>query len=212
MFKKRHFIFAGILAIIVVLPILSYLSIKSGAEVRRNVHASAIYDSIGTTFPPYYFISHRGDTITSERMRGKVIVLEMFSAKCKDDPEKATHPLFELQEDYNSKTLSLRFISLITDSDFIASDLEEYATRYAARDQWHIVYDTATTINPVIESYNQYLQKKGIENSNLSCPENVLLIDKNGIVRGCYNIFDTHEFSDLYNDILFVIDKNYESQ
>lgn len=210
--KKRHFIFAGILAIIIVLPILSYLSVKSGAEVRRNVHASAMYDSIGYTFPNYYFISHRGDTITSERMHGKVIVLELFSAKCKDDPEKITHPLFELQEDYNTKTLSLRFISLITDSVYTNTDLEEYATRYAARDQWHVVNDTNTILNPVPESYNQYLQKKGVENSNLSCPENVLLIDKNGIVRGCYNIFNEQQYADLYNDILFLIDKKYESQ
>lgn len=211
MFRKRHFIFAGILAVLIVLPLISYLVVKSGAEIRKNIRPSNIYDTVGIALPAYYCISQRGDTIDSERMQGKVIVLELFSASCSHSGI-LKHPLFELQEDYNNKTLKLRFVSVITDSVYGQGDLEKYANRYAARDQWHVVYETPEAHNALVQAFNRYLEKKDVKNLNHSCPENVLLIDKRGIIRGCYDIFDKREFSDLYNDILYLIDVNYESQ
>ena len=207
MFKNRYFIFAGILAIIILLPLISYLSVKSGAEIRRNAQPSERLDSVGIPFPNYFFISQRGDTITTERMHGKVLVFELFSASCADDTAKERHPLFELQEDYNGKTLSLRIISLITDSVFTADQLTHYSTRYAAREEWHVVYNAALHDSTLIQSYAQYLHKKDVSNINQSCPENVLLIDKSGVIRGCYNILDETQYNDLYKDVLYLIDR-----
>lgn len=207
MFKKKHFVFAGILAIIIVLPLISYLLVKSGADIRKNAQPSSRLDAQGVAFPSYYFISQRGDTITTDRMQGKVVVLELFSATCKDSGYKERHPLFELQEDYNAKTLRLRIISVIMDSVNTMADLNHYAERFAAREEWHVVQDTIAGSDPVLAAYEMYLQKNDIVNANSSCPENVLLLDKNGMVRGCYDILNEQQFSDLYNDVLYLIDK-----
>ncbi|MFN3939621.1 MAG: SCO family protein [Chitinophagales bacterium] len=206
--KKKYFVFAGILIIIVVLPLISYLLVKKGYDLRVNATYSQRFDSAGTTqLPDYSFLSHRGDTISSTNMQGKVLVIELVSKNCADDSLKLRHPLFELQEDYKNKTRRLRILSVITDSVFNTAELQAYASRFAARDEWHVLGGAISTLNPVLRFYENYLQEKNIGNANLLCPENVLLIDKEGIVRGAYNIYSPQEFSDLYNDVLYLIDK-----
>lgn len=208
MLKKRYFVFAGILIVIIVLPLISYLLVKKGYTLRVNATHSQRFDPESTEqLPQYYFLSHRGDTISSTTMQEKVLVIEFFSKNCINDPAKQRHPLFELQEDYKNKTLRLRILSVLTDSVYETNELQTYASRYAARDEWHVLGDTISSLNPIINFYEYYLQKKNLRNTNLLCPENVLLIDKTGIVRGAYNINSQQEFSDLYNDVLYLIDR-----
>lgn len=208
MFKKRYFVFAGILIVIIVLPLISYLLVKKGYDLRVNATHTLKFDPKSTEqLPPYFFLSHRGDTINSVTMQEKVLVIEFFAKDCIEDPSKQRHPLFELQEDYKNKTLRLRILSIMTDSVFETNALQAYASRYAARDEWHVLGDTISTLNTLVSFYENYLQNKNIRNTNLLCPENVLLVDKTGIVRGAYNINSQQEFSDLYNDVLYLIDR-----
>lgn len=193
------------LAIIVVLPLGSLFFLKEGFAIRNEAPASEqLFQTNLQQIPDYFSVSHRGDTITKTRMLNKVCILNFISYNCSDANDATCRKLFEIQEDYYGKTKAFRIISpTIQPATDLTQQLNWMAERYAAREIWHFI-NTGDTITPPL--YDWCVKKGGLE-TDLSCPKFVYLVDGEGNLRGCYNPLDEKQFHDLYNDVLYLINK-----
>ncbi len=194
------------IVLLVVLPLISYLVVKKGADIRKNATYSAFLKNSQVDLPPVTLISHRGDTITNAVLEGKVSVLELIDHTSVDLTNER-HPLFELQEAYKGKTISLRMLSVWSDSTVEAtvSLLNFFATRFAVRENWHVLSGNGsdTLKMTIADLYNENLTLDGDD----FFPNSVYLINKEGKFCGSYNPMNKVEFDALFNDVLYLIDQ-----
>jgi len=198
------------LTIILVLPLIALLLLRQGFETRRDApHSSRLLANDLVNIPAYNGISFRGDTITSRRMQGKVTVLHFTSASCVPVIDSLMRSLYEIQADYYGKTLSLRIITntLEPEKDD-ANDMRLLSERYAGREIWHFIRATDSS---GIRLFNWCLAESKIFNTgmetDLNCPQLVFLTDGDGKFRGAYDLRQKQQFHDLYNDILYLVNK-----
>ncbi|MBC8173266.1 MAG: SCO family protein [Chitinophagales bacterium] len=196
------------LSLVVILPIISVLVMRQGFKARMNAKPSGLFSESSISIAPYSFISQRGDTISSERMLDKVCVIEFFSNDCYRQRYDGEHPLFVLQEDYKGKTIALRILSIPLDDSVQANkELQEYSSRYAAREMWHVLGGDTTDAKNMFRNCLSFAEKNNMEERNFNCPQFVYLINKQGKICGAYDPADTEQFSGLYTDVLYLIDK-----
>lgn len=210
MAKKRGRVWAIVmLLIIVVLPLFSVLFLREGFKIREEAPASArLLSDNAAQIPVYHTISHRGDTITKQRMLNKVCVVDFASYSCGTANDARERKLFEIQEDYYGKTKAFRIIThtLQPETDK-TPELTLMAERYAAREIWHFVgAEDSSSINLFQFARNKFKNSPSFETDTI-CPRLVYLVDGDGLLRGCYDPLDENQFHDLYNDILFLINK-----
>ncbi len=210
MINKRGRVWAIVmLAIIVVLPLFSVLFLKEGFKIREEAPASdRLVEADQFSIPDYFTISHRGDTITKKRMLDKVCVLDFASYSCGTSNDPRERKLFEIQEDYYGKTKALRFLTHTLQPETDKTDqLRTMAERYAAREIWHFVGDTGTSSLQLHTFCKNTFEKQGVNETDSLCPQLVYLVDGDGYLRGAYDPLDEKQFHDLYNDILYLVNK-----
>lgn len=194
------------IVLLVVFPLISYLVVKKGADIRKNATYSSFLHPSKEGIPPLELISHRGDTITNKVLKGKVSVLE-FIDHTSVDLTNERHPLFELQEAYKGKTLSLRMLSVWSDSTVTATVglLNFFATRFAVRENWHVLSGAGIDAlqHSIAALYNENLTLSGDD----FFPHSVYLINKEGKFCGAYDPMNKAEFDALFNDVLYLIDQ-----
>ncbi len=210
MAKKRRRVWVFVmLLIIVVLPLFSVLFLKEGFKIRDEAPASArMLTDDAQPIPAYHTISHRGDTITKKRMLDKVCLIDFASYSCGTTNDARERKLFELQEDYYGKTKAFRIIThtLQPQSD-LTPQLTLMAERYAAREIWHFVSGIDSSSISLFNFANNSFKNSPSFETDTVCPELVYLVDGDGMLRGAYNPLDENQFHDLYNDILFLVNK-----
>ncbi|MFI5171082.1 MAG: hypothetical protein ACHQFW_01760 [Chitinophagales bacterium] len=210
MVKKRGRLWVAVmLVIIVVLPLISVLFLKQGFNTRAEAPASnRLIVTDLQQLPDYFSISHRGDTITKSGMGNKVCVIDFETYSCGTLNDDKARKLFEIQEDYYGKTKGFRIIShTLHPVEDQQPQLAIMAERYAAREIWHFVNSPDSSGNKLFIATNNYFQKSSITETDSVCPRLVYLVDGLGNIRGAYDPLDEQQFHDLYNDILYLLNK-----
>jgi len=206
--RGRVWVFVMLL-IIVVLPLFSVLFLKEGFKIRDEAPASnRMLTENAQPIPVYHTISHRGDTITKKRMLDKVCLIDFASYSCGTTNDARERKLFELQEDYYGKTKAFRIIThTLQPQTDLTPQLILMAERYAAREIWHFVGAIDSSSIALFNFANNNFKNSPSFETDTVCPELVYLVDGDGILRGAYNPLDENQFHDLYNDILFLVNK-----
>ncbi len=200
------------IVIILGLPLITVFFLKEGFKIREEVSASdLLYADSTIALPDYQLISHRGDTITKNRMLGKVCVLDFISYSCGKSIDDKQRLLFELQEDYYGKTKGFRVLSatLTPEQDSIRQ-IRLMSERYAGREIWHFLRSDDSTAVQLFQFCKS--SSKNNSDTDLFCPGFVYLIDGNGNVRGSYDPMVKNQYDALYKDILFLINQLYAEE
>ncbi|MEZ5014307.1 MAG: SCO family protein [Chitinophagales bacterium] len=207
--KKGRLWVTIILIIILVLPFIAFLMLKEGWKVRTSAPASSrLIEQPTILIPDYQSVSHRGDTITEDRMHGKVCILSFNSGSCGKNFDAEGRKLFEIQEDYYQKTIHFRNITFTLDpQQDDTRTMRIMAERYAARETWHFVRCTDKSDSLVLDKCYTLLKNNGVQETDPACPAFVYLVDNDGYLRGFYDPLDEQQFHDLYNDILFLLNR-----
>ncbi|MBK9506123.1 MAG: hypothetical protein WBP31_04570 [Chitinophagales bacterium] len=210
MANKRGRVWAIVmLTIIVVLPLISVIFLKEGFKIREEAPASSrmIIDN-PPQIPDYFTVSHRGDTITKKRMLNKVCVMDFSTYSCGTSNDARERKLFEIQEDYYGKTKALRLISHTLNPELDqTTQIVSMAERYSAREIWHFVRTDDSSSFKFHDFSKNIFEKTGAIETDTLCPQLVYLVDGDGFLRGAYDPLIESQFHDLYNDILFLINK-----
>ena len=207
--KKGRLWVAVMLFMIVILPLISVFLLQKGFKVREEAPASSrLIQTDLQQIPDYFTISHRGDTITKQKMHNKVILLDFASYSCGTTNDARERKLFEIQEDYYGKTKAFRILThTLQPAQDLTPQLKLMAERYAAREIWHFLSDPDSSSIKLFDFCNKNTNNITFSETDYACPRFVYLIDGAGNLRGVYDPLDVKQNQDLYNDILFLLNK-----
>lgn len=176
--------------------------------VRKNARASTYIQETAVSLPDQKYVSQRGDTLTPSLLKGKVVIVE-FIRSGSDTLTDERHPLFEIQESYEGKTLNLRIMSLWADSTApaTAADLSFFGSRFAVRDFWLVAAcnDVSKVSASIAKAFQ--LPENFLSDSNFFFPKTVYVLNKEGHWCGIYRVQDQKEYDALFSDILYLIDQ-----
>jgi protein SCO1 len=213
------------LLLAIVLPLTGYFIVKQFSD--RNVHMPGryFYDSVTVTekngrvktdtiwhsVKNMAFTNQLGKTVTLDSLKGKILVIDFFFSRCPTICPGMAKSMKKLQGSFtNSKDSIVQFISISIDPEHDSvPQLRKFANRYTSNhDSWWFV--TANKKDIYDFALNEL--KASVADADVDTAfihtENFFLLDRDRVVRGWYNGFDTVKQAKLVSDIpLLMLEK-----
>ena len=221
------------LSIVVLLPLLSYLLVKSFSEdavvmprryfadtvINKVVNGKSTTDTVWHSLANITLVNQLGDTVSLDQIKGSIIVADFFFTRCPSICPTLTANMKELQDamkmkDFRRKIDSsyVRFLSFSVDPERDSVEaLRRYADRYAINhDTWWMLTGPKKTIYDfALNELKLGLQDGEGVDSNFIHTEKFVLIDRDRVVRGYYNGLDSAAMSRLAEDLtLLMLEKD----
>jgi protein SCO1/2 len=221
------------LCIAIALPLISYLLVKHyGDEAvvmpRRFYEDSIITkitdgketsDTIWHQAKNISLINQLGDTVTLDRLKGKIIVIDFFFTHCGSICPTLTRNMKKMQDAVKHQdnikyadTSFVQFLSFSVDPERDSAPvLKKYADKYGVNhDTWWMLTGPKKTIYDFafeelkVDKYNDDpIDSSFVHTSRFT------LLDKDRVVRGYYNGLDDTSLSKLGSDmVLLMLEKD----
>ncbi|MBC7887941.1 MAG: SCO family protein [Ferruginibacter sp.] len=214
------------LLIAVVLPLTSYYIVKYYSSNAIHMPRRYFYDSVAViekngktatdtiwhSVNNMTFVNQLGKTVTLDSLKGKILVVNFFFSRCPTICPGMARSMKRLQNSFvKSNDSIVQFISISIDPEHDSiPQLRKFADRYTNNhDSWWFVNGDKKEIYDF--ALNEL--KASIADTNVDTAfihtENFFLLDRERVVRGWYNGFDTLKQARLVNDIpLLMLEKN----
>jgi protein SCO1/2 len=222
----------------ILVPLASYLIVKSASENAVAMPARYYYDSVitkmkdgkevtDTLWHPVSNIvltNQLNHTVSLDQLKGKVIVADFFFTHCPSICPTLTANMRKLQDALRKKdemklldTSFVQFISLTVDPERdSAVVLKKYADKYGVNpDLWWLLTGSKKSIYDFAlnELKMGIADGEGVD-SNFIHTQKMVVLDKDHVVRGYYDGLDSVALGKLAKDIVFIMlekDKKYVS-
>lgn len=162
-------------------------------------------DTTYHTVGPFSFTDQEGNTINQDSVKGKIRIVNFFFARCKGVCPKMNRNLVMVFDKYQNSP-DIVFISHTVDPENDSAQvLKEYARMMDVKyGRWFFVTGRYADIAHI---QNQYLLPKADGNSldQIAHSQNLMLVDKQGRVRGAYDGLKTNEVLKLKEDIKLLL-------
>jgi protein SCO1 len=221
------------LCIVALLPVVSYLIVKSASDnavvmprhyfpdslINKIVDGKTYTDTVWHRLDNISLINQLGDTVSLDDIKGSIIIADFFFTRCPSICPTLTKNMKELQDamkmkDYRRKIDSsyVRFISFSVDPERDTVEaLKRYADKYAVNHDtwWFLTGDKKKIYDYALNELKLGLQDGNGVDTNFIHTEKFVLIDKNRNVRGYYNGLDSASMSKLAEDLtLLMLEKD----
>ena len=206
------------LMLAIVMPLTGYWMVKYYGERDMQMPRRYFYDSVAvnenngktTTDTIWHkvktinFVNQLGKTVTLDSLKGKVLVIDFFFTHCPTICPALARSMKRLQDSFKGDNDSIvQFLSISIDPEHDSVEaLRTFANRYTSNhDSWWFLTGNKKDI------YNFALNelKASVADANIDTAfihtENFFLLDRDRVVRGWYNGFDTLEQARLVRDI-----------
>jgi protein SCO1 len=170
-----------------------------------------IYDTAWHHVSNLEFTNQFGKKVSFADLKGKIIVLDFFFTRCPSICPRLAKAMKKLQNSFVKNDSIVQFISISVDPvhDSVP-ELRKWAERFNVDpDSWWVLTGNRDSIYHFAISEI----KADIADSNVDTAfihtENFFLLDKQRVIRGWYNGFDTSEQKKLVRDIpLLMLEKD----
>lgn len=194
----------GILIGILVIPALIFLFLKFFGQNYYDLpylfpkiddYGNAVVKDGDTVFhqiPRFELLDKDGKPFTTDKIKDKIYVADFFFTRCGTICPKLSKSLTRIQEAYQNNS-DVLIVSHTVDPEHDRGEvLQKYAADYKAIDnKWFFVTgDKANIYKLIIEGYKLPVSDSSMLNKPEDAfvhSEKMLLIDKNGFVRGIYD-------------------------
>lgn len=213
------------LMLAIVLPFTGYYMVKYYSEKAVHMPRRYFYDSVAviekngktTTDTIWHqvknmtFTNQLGKTVTLDSLKGKILVIDFFFARCPSICPAMAASMKRLQNSFvNSNDSIVQFISVSIDPEHDSvPQLRQFADRYTNNhDSWWFVRGNKKDIYDF--ALNEL--KASVADVNVDTAfihtENFFVLDRERVVRGWYNGLDTLKQARLVGDIpLLMLEK-----
>lgn len=167
-------------------------------------------DTVFQTIPDFSLIDESGKTFSAKSLKGKIYVASFFFTRCGTICPKITSQLSRVQDTFLGDP-EVQFLSISVDPKFDQPDkLATYAKRFDAnKSQWHFLTGEKKMIYPlVLKGFHVPLADASEYDAAIKNPdetfihsERLVLVDKEGIIRGFYDGTDKKEVDRLLVEI-----------
>jgi protein SCO1/2 len=183
--------------------------IKMGKRLNPRWNESDL-DTIFQTIPTFNLINEKGQSFSSSTLKGKIYVASFFFTRCGTICPKITSQLSRVQDTFNQDP-DLKLISISVDPAFDHPDkLQAYSKRFDANEgQWTFLTGEKKVIYPLIlKGFHVPLADASEYDTAIKNPdetfihsERLVLVDKEGVIRGFYVGTDKKEVDRLLVEI-----------
>lgn len=225
---------AGILLATLLVPALLYLFLRYGTQNHyvlarylpkidsargeplmgkvRLADGSVITDTIYNRIPPFQLINQDGDTVNQSIVKGKIYVADFFFTRCTTICPRISSQLTRVQDIFINNP-DIIFLSHTVDPVHDRPEqLRAYARKYdAVPGKWYFLTGTKAQIYD-LAMHGYYLptvdagMKEGNPDETFIHSEKLVLVDKEGIVRGFYDGTDKEDVDKLVLEIRVLLD------
>jgi protein SCO1/2 len=213
------------LMLAVLLPVVSYLLVRYYSIRDVQMPHRYFYDSvsvierdgktIGDTVWHHVsnmqFINQFGKRVSLDDLKGKIIVLDFFFTRCPSVCPQLAKAMKRLQSSFTRNDSIVQFVSITVDPvhDSV-SQLRKWAEKYNVNpDSWWLLTGNRDSIyHFAINEIKASIADVNVDTAFVHT-ENFFLLDKERIVRGWYNGFDSTAQKKLVRDIpLLMLEKD----
>lgn len=213
------------LSLAILLPLVSYVFVRYysykavqlprhyfyDSVAQREVRGKMVDDTIWHHVKNIQFTNQLGQQVSLNDLDGKIIVVDFFFTRCPTICPGMAKAMKKLQDSFKKNDSIVQFISVSVDP------INDSVPKLRAfSDKFHVDPDTWWMVTGNKEEiYNFALKelKASVADAEVDTAfihtENFFLLDKNRIVRGWYNGFDSSAQSRLVRDIpLLMLEKD----
>lgn len=213
------------LSLAILLPVISYVLVLYYSNRDVQMPPRYFYDSVNvvekngkTTFDTVWhqvsamqFTNQFGKKVSFDDLKGKIIVLDFFFTRCPTICPKLARAMKKLQNSFTNNDSIVEFVSITVDPlhDSVPQ-LRKWAEKYDVNpDSWWLLTGNRDSIySMAIKEIKANIADMNVDTAFVHT-ENFFLLDKERIVRGWYNGFDSMAQKKLVRDIpLLMLEKD----
>ena len=213
------------LMLTIILPTVAYFIVKHFSEQAVSMPKRYFYDSVAviekngktTTDTIWHraknmiFTNQLGKTVTLDSLKGKILVVDFFFSRCPSVCPGMAKSMKRLQDSYvNSKDSIVQFLSISIDPEHDSfPQLRKFADRYTNNHEswWFLTGNKKDIYDFALNELKASVADVNVDTAFIHT-ENFFLLDRDRVVRGWYNGFDTLKQAKLAGDIpLLMLEK-----
>ena len=213
------------LLLAIVLPLTGYFIVKSYSDNNVHMPGRYFYDSVAViekngrtstdtlwhSVKNMTFTNQLGKVVTLDSLRGKILVIDFFFSRCPTICPLMAKSMKKLQRSFtNSNDSIVQFISISIDPEHDSvPQLRKFANRYTSNHDswWFVTGDKKDIYDFALKELKASIADVNVDTAFIHT-ENFFLLDRNRVVRGWYNAFDTIKQAKLVSDIpLLMLEK-----
>lgn len=213
------------LMVALVLPFTGYFLVKYYGNASVHMPGRFFYDSVATSIKKgktvtdtvwhqvkgLEFTNQLGEKVTLDSARNKIIVLDFFFTRCPSICPGLARSMKRLQNSFiNGNDSIVQFISVSIDPEHDSvSQLRKFANRYTSNHNswWFVTGDKKQIYDFALREMKASIADVNVDTAFIHT-ENFFLLDKDRVIRGWYNGFDTLQQAKLVRDIpLLMLEK-----
>jgi protein SCO1 len=198
----------GILLLLLVVPVFVFLFLKKFGKNHYSIrkYYPVAIDSTGktsdTTFhkiPAFSLTNQENENITEQDVRGKIVVADFIFTRCPTICPKMSTQMTRVQDAF-TKQNEVKLVSFSVDPERDSVEvLQDYARKYKVRsDKWNLLTGNKKDIYDLARygfKVSALMGDGGPE--DFIHTEKLILVDKEGIIRGYYDGTDPEEVDRL---------------
>lgn len=171
------------------------------AEGSRERTPAPVLGSI----PQFSMHDQTGTPISSESLRGQVLVIDFFFATCTTSCPRLNRQLNQLRQDLHHRSLPIHFVSITLDpANDTPEVLRDYAQQFGAGpEEWSFLSGRDEDLNRVvIDGFKMHFQRPDptLGLATIMHGEWFVLVDTRSRVRGYYQSGDPERMRELETD------------
>lgn len=191
------------------LPIIQPKDVK-----KEMVDPELLQIGMGHRIGDFTLLNQYGESITLEKVKGKVFVAEYFFTTCGTICPKMTEQMTRVQEQFRGNE-DVKILSFTVNPDYdTVQVLLEYAQKYGAeKDQWHFLTGSKEELYRLARKSFFVLKPAeamnlGDAGSDFIHTNNFVLVDQQLRIRGYYDGTSISEVNELMEDMELLLANN----
>jgi len=213
MSRKKLSLLKSLIKFTVVIVTLLFVSCREAAPLpvygERDFNEEG--DTVFHTIPSFTFSNQYDKEVSSELYTGKIYIADFFFTTCPGICPIMTSELTRVQQELQGLVEEVLILSHTVDpeSDTTAALLAYGKMKGADFSTWNFVTGTKRKLYDMAESYLVVANHNPGEEMEFVHSDKLVLIDKEGRIRGLYSGIETREVDQLIRDVKILI-KEYE--
>ncbi len=220
--KKKAFL---ALMLAIMFPLLGYLLVNYYSKRDTQMPGRYFYDSVSVSqkngkniydtawhhVSNVAFTNQFGKKVSFADLKGKIIILDFFFTRCPSICPRLARAMKKLQNSFVNNDSIVQFVSVSVDPvhDSVP-ELRKWAERFNVDpDSWWVVTGNRDSIyHFAINEMKADIADVNVDTAFIHT-ENFFLLDKQRVIRGWYNGFDSNAQKKLVRDIpLLMLEKD----
>ncbi|MCZ2130397.1 MAG: SCO family protein [Bacteroidia bacterium] len=182
-----------LLIILIVAPVIWIVVFKTGKHFTQKLpilfetSVDANGDTIYHTIEDFEFTNQLGQKINNASIKGKIVLVNFFFATCAEVCPEMNRNLQQVYQEF-LKDYDVVFLSHTVDPEHDSVPvLLEYSKRFGAEaPKWNFLTGPKNRIYDIAENSYKLLASEDRENNSFFHSESIVLVDKEGRIRGIF--------------------------